>query len=300
MAQPRRQQEGFSSVTSGRVEWKGPGGDVLPFRSNAEILDFLRSARVIKVERKKLSGVTRPLKMLVGNGRVRAHAVFRYQHREEENARWETGQYTEFLRDTYKSEIAAYELSLLLGLDTVPPTVPWTMKRRPGSLQIFIEGARPGWHPLENTKPADPELWEKHRETMRVFDALIHNVDRHEGNMLVDPAGRVWWIDHSRAFGRERDLNEPELVQRCDRRLWEALKKIDPTAISQRMAPFMSGREIEALLDRRERLIALIERRISEHGEAAVLYSTDPAREPGGAATTSPADDQIIMLQAAR
>ncbi|HUP49464.1 MAG TPA: metallophosphoesterase [Thermoanaerobaculia bacterium] len=257
------------------IVWRGPDDTTLPFRTSAEVAGFLRDARVVKVYRKKLYGVTRPLKILVRNGSVRAHAVFRAHHREEENAYWESGKFTEFLRDTYLSEIAAYQLSLLLGLDTVPPTVPWQMKRQRGALQLFIEKARPGWHPDEVEQPNDPERWAMESDRMLVFDALIGNTDRHESNMLVDSAGKVWWIDHSRSFGRERDL-PADRIQRCERRMWESLKALDPGVMAERLAPYMSPRELDALLERHKRLLALIEQRIAERGEGAVLYTIDP------------------------
>ncbi len=255
--------------------WLGPEEKPLPFRTSEEVANFLRGAKVVKVHRKKLGGVTKPQKVLVENGGIRVNAVFRSLHREEENSKWESGAFTEFLRDTYLSEIAAYELSRLLGLDTVPPTVPWRMGRRPGSLQLWIEKAERGYHPDETRKPPDPVRWQMERDRMRPFDALIMNGDRHEGNMLIDPTGKVWWIDHSRAFLRERDLIEPHLIKRCERGFYQRLKEIDPKVIAERMAPYMSQLEIDALLDRRLKLIALIESRIAAEGESAVLFTLE-------------------------
>ena len=110
---------------------------------------------------------------------------------------------------------------------------------------------------------------------MRPFDALIANGDRHPGNMLVDSRGKVWWIDHSRAFLRERDLIEPDLIRRCERGFYERLKAVDPKVIADRMAPYMSEHEIDALLDRRLKLIDLIDTRIAAEGEPAVLFTFD-------------------------
>ncbi|HEX7705278.1 MAG TPA: metallophosphoesterase [Thermoanaerobaculia bacterium] len=257
------------------VVWRGPESTTLPFRSATEVADFLSNSKVVKVYRQKLPGATKPTKVLVENGRVKAHGVFRGHHREQEDTHWETGEYTEFLRDTHLSELAAYQLSLLLGLDTVPPTVPWQLKRQRGALQLWIENARPGWHPSESEQPSDPERWAMELDKLLVFDALIGNVDRHEGNMLVDSAGKLWWIDHSRTFGRERNL-PADRIQRCERKLFASLKALDPALVAERLAPYMSPREVEAFLDRRTKLIALIEQRITERGEQAVLYTIEP------------------------
>lgn len=93
--------------------------------------------------------------------------------------------------------------------------------------------------------------------------------------MLVDSTGKVWWIDHSRAFLRERDLFEADLIKRCERRFYEQLKAVDPKVIAERMAAYMGEREIEALLDRRTKVIALIEERIAADGESAISFDME-------------------------
>jgi hypothetical protein len=256
-----------------RLVWRGPDETELPFLSPVEVSAFLRDAKTVKVDRKRLGGVTKPQKLLIENGKVRARAVFRSLHREAENATWETGVFTEFLRDSWKSEIAAYELALLLGIDRVPPTVPWRLKNVDGSLQLWIENARAGWHTHEAEQPADPHLWQRHLDSVRVFDALIANIDRHPANLLVDASGRVWWIDHTRAFGRERELVEGAAIERCERRLWNAIRTADPAAIASTLEPYMSEREIDALLQRREKLIEHLQTRIEKEGEEGVLFT---------------------------
>jgi hypothetical protein len=257
------------SVPAG--SWLGPNNSILPFRTAEEVTAFLRTAQLVEVDKKKLSGVTKPQRVIVEGGGVRARAVFRALHREEENAKWEDGTFTEFLRDSYHSEIAAYELAVLLGLDTVPPTVSWQLDGQPGALQIYIEKARAGFHPAEAEKPADPVRYGLEMDLMRPFDALIANIDRHEGNMLVDSRGKLWWIDHTRSFGRDRVLVNGDSIQRCDRVLWERLKTLDAATVTARLAPHMSAKEIDALLVRRDLLIARIEKLIAEKGEGAVL-----------------------------
>jgi len=257
-------------------DWLGPGGTSLPFRTSEEVAGFLREAKVVEVSKKSLPGTTKPRKVVVENGGVRANTVFRSFHKVYYNTKWDTGKFTKFLRDSYRNEIAAYELSLLLGLDTVPPTVPWRLGGREGALQLWIENAEPGYHAKEARQPADVARWLNERAKMRAFDALIENVDRNVGNMLIDSAGKVWWIDHTRAFGRRRDLEDAELVTRCERGLFERLKTADPKVIAERMQAHMTQLEIDALLERRLKLIALIEQRIAANGQSAVLFTLEP------------------------
>ncbi|HUP47055.1 MAG TPA: hypothetical protein VM779_16230 [Thermoanaerobaculia bacterium] len=255
--------------------WIGANDTPLPFQNVDEIAAFLRAAKVVRMERKRLPGITKPRKVLLDKNGVRAWAVFRSLHREEENAKWETGEFTEFLRDSYLSDIAAYELSRILDVDSIPPTVLWKMGRRSGSLQIWVENATLGYRDYEVRKPPDPERWQRELQRMKVFDALIGNLDRHPGNMLVDSNERVWWIDHTRALGRERELFQPEQIERCERRLYERLKSADPAVITERLSPYMSQREIDALLERRMKLVALIDDLIAAKGEASVLYTLE-------------------------
>lgn len=249
--------------------WLGPDGRALPFQSGEEVTAFLRDAKVVKVVKKNLGGVTDAQKLLVENGGVQAHAVFRSFDRLYLKV-------TPYVHDSYRNELAAYELSRLLGLETVPPTVAWKMGRRSGSLQLWIENGQPGYHAKDkDRRPADLDRWLDEREKMRVFDALIENVDRNVGNMLVDPTGRVWWIDHTRSFGRQRKIEEPQRITRCERALFERLKAADPSIIAERLSPYIDGPEVEALLDRRTKLLALIESRIAKSGEAEVLFTLE-------------------------
>ena len=267
---------GLLSLLLAALVWLGPDGTPLPFGSPEELAAFLREARVVEVSKKRLKGITQPRKVLIERDGVRANAVFRSVNAVYDNSKWDDGRFTTYIRDSYQNEIAAYELSLLLGLDTVPPTVPWKLRREKGSLQLWIEKAEPGYNPLKEARqPPDMQRWILERVKMRLFDILIENVDRNVGNMLVDSTGKVWWIDHTRAFGRKRDLEDADRITQCERQLFEGLKAADPRTIAERLSAYVQPREIEALLERRRRLIALIEERIAADGEEAVLFSLD-------------------------
>jgi hypothetical protein len=259
--------------------WIGQGGAPLPFASASEVASFLSGAKLVSVDRKRLGGATKPRRVLVENGGVRARAVFRSFHREAENAHWESGWFTEYLRDSYKTEIAAYELGLLLGMDNIPPTVPWRLKREQGALQLWMEKTKTGWDVRadEEVDAPDKERWKKQVETMHLFDALVRNADRHPGNMLVDADWKLWLIDHSRTFGREKNLEHSEPVVRCGRRLFESLRRLDRALVTERLSPYIGPLEIEALFIRRDLIIDLLEGRIQEHGEEAVLFDEQTA-----------------------
>ena len=95
---------------------------------------------------------------------------------------------------------------------------------------------------------------------VRVFDQLIHNVDRNLGNLLITSGWRVWMIDHSRAFRWNRELREPKNLTRCDRRLLERLRALDPRVLESRLGEHLGDREMEGLLARRDLIVAHFEK----------------------------------------
>lgn len=251
-------------------QWLGPRGKPLPFQTYGEVEQFLRTSRFVSANRKRLYGITKPRKVLVENGRLRANAVFRSSHVEKENAYWEDGNFTEYLLDSYRAEVAAYELGLLIGVDNIPPTVPWKLKGETGALQIFIEDASP---PSDNYQPRDPVRWSHQMEMIHVFDGLVQNLDRHAGNLLIDPDGNLWMIDHTRSFGRGKSIHNAEKIRRCDRRVWERLKALDPETVRARLSPYLGPKEIDALLVRKHELIRLLQSKIDAEGEERILFT---------------------------
>ena len=108
---------------------------------------------------------------------------------------------------------------------------------------------------------------------MWVFDNLINNIDRTQENFVFDSQWNLWYIDHTRAFGRNRQLPSPERVKRCSRRLLQALRELDEAEVRRVLRPFMGSSEITGLLHRRQLLLTLIGEKLAEQGEGRVLFS---------------------------
>ena len=125
----------------------------------------------------------------------------------------------------------------------------------------------------DNLKAPDKVLWSKQIWNMRVFDNLIYNTDRNQGNILIDRNWKVWLIDHTRAFRREKELRNPGLIVQCGRKLWEKLKSLDEQVVRERLKKFLSSYEIKALLRRRDKLVQHIQKLIEERGENKVLFT---------------------------
>src|SRR5437868_3697587 len=78
----------------------------------AEIEDYLRTAEIIKID-ETAQGVTHPKKATLKPGGPVAMLAFKAIP---------SGTYDEGFRESYKAEIAAYEVDKLIRLDMVPPT----------------------------------------------------------------------------------------------------------------------------------------------------------------------------------
>ena len=179
--------------------------------------------------------------------------------------------------DSYRYNIAAYRMARALGIDNVPVSV----KRRVGGRDAAVtwwlddvvmdEGDR-----LERRAGADAALYVlQQRRRMRVFDELIWNWDRNTGNMLWTSDWTLWMIDHTRAFRRGHELRVPSELLRIERSLLDALRTLTIEGVREAMDGVLRVSEIEALMARRDLLLAHYDTRIAERGRDFVLYTIE-------------------------
>ena len=99
-------------------------------------------------------------------------------------------------------EVAAYELSRLLGWDIVPPTVECDGPHGEGSLQLYV-----AHDPAEHYFVLrDDEALAEQLVRLAVFDLLANNADRKGGHILCDDARRLWAIDNGLCFHAQEKL----------------------------------------------------------------------------------------------
>ena len=205
-------------------------------------------------------GVTKPKKALFAPGGLALAAAVKHLPSGQRNGFWES----------YKSEIAAYELDRLLGLEMVPVTI----ERRVGSdlaaVQLWVERCKLLKDVNQSACPR-PSDWAKQVCRQRVFDDLIANIDRNAGNLLIDPEWNLILIDHSRAFASSKMPFEKQTT-RIDREFFERLKALDRAALDAHVRPWVLGDgNIRDLLKRRDLIVARFEALARERGEAAVF-----------------------------
>ena len=237
----------------------------LPFEAAEEILDFLVHAEVVG-QKELSSGSTKPWRLDLEQDGVRARAIFR-------TIDAETGRELRKVSDHYRHEVAAWEVARLLGLDLVPPAALRSWDGKKGSIQLWVENARSETDRIQaNISHGDRQQIEILKQRMHVFDALIYNFDRNTGNLLFDKLGRLWLVDHTRAFKIEGDLPEDAKLDRCERNLWHALRNLDKKQLKQATRPYLEPLQMAALVERLSVLQEHFASRIEELGEEQVLY----------------------------
>jgi len=247
--------------------WIGPDGEPLPFQNHDEVLEFLRTAQVVNREPTS-KGINKPAVLTLEANGVQARAILREVAREKRRVRIGERFYFHFL-DSYAHECAAYELARRLGLGFVPPAVSRGIGR-PGSVQLWIEGARDPTD--EGFRPKSPMGWMKQVWDKDLFDNLILNVDRSPGNMLVGPNDELWLVDHTRAFQPNPELLAPEALQKINRKVWDRLEAMDDDELKDVVREFLGADQLMGLLERRELLREKVGELVAKSGEDAVFY----------------------------
>jgi len=241
--------------------------------SDATIENFLLKANVIKKKTSK-KGVTGAIQATLSDGTLTHDAQI--QTVDLSKTVFEAGAHTELnFKDTYRFNIGAYRLARLLDMDNVPMSV----KRRHDGKDaaftwwiddvMFDEEGRMKQQPVQGP---DPNRTAKQNANRLVFDELIQNRDRNQGNLVWTKDWKLWLIDHTRAFRLGKDLMKPEQLGRIDGALLARLRTLTIEAMTKSMGDVMQKDEMNAVLTRRDKLVKHFEDRIATRGEAAVLF----------------------------
>jgi hypothetical protein len=222
---------------------------------NEEFESFLRAAPFQRFEDVPI-GVTRPRRGYFDPGGLAVSAAWKVLPPGRSNGYWES----------YKSEIAAYELDKLLGMDMVPPVVEKRWKGERGAAVLWVQPVRP-WKEAE--PQPKPDKWNREAVRMKMFDNLIGNIDRNAGNLLVDPDWNLYLIDHSRAFVTDTKLRV-EMV-RIDRVIWERMLALDEPTLMRALGQWLDSGAIRAMLKRRDAMQLVVNRLLKNGGEASVF-----------------------------
>jgi hypothetical protein len=242
--------------------------------SKEEVRRFLLTATIIQSERIG-KGLTNPWRLKLSADGLTHNASFQDVDIRTQEAGFAGGGRELNFADSFHYNIAAYELASLLEIDDmVPITVEreWDGKR--GSLSWWVDDVK--MDEDERVKqaviPPDTHAWNNQMHRVRVFSQLIYDTDRNLQNVLITGDWKIWIIDFTRAFRTVRKLPEVEDLAKCDRGLYSRLQELNKETVSRAVGDHLTKWEVEALMARRDLIIAHFQKLIKETGEAKILY----------------------------
>src|SRR5437762_2522723 len=237
-----------------------------PTLTKEQIRQFLLTAKVVKSEHTK-KGITDPWRLTLTDGTLTHDASF--QAIDEHTVRKQLARGTELnFVDSYKYNIAAYQLAELLGLDDMLPVyVERKWKGDAGSLSW--------WLPVkmdeeerhkQNLVAPDADAWNKQMYKVRVLDQLVYDNDPNLTNVLIREDWKIWRIDFNRSFRTFKDLRNPGDLVRCDQRLFEKLKALDANQLAEKTKHYLTKDEVKAVMTRRDKIVDRFQKLIAEKG----------------------------------
>ncbi len=238
-----------------------------------EQMHFLLTAKII-ADKGAPKGITAPRRLTLSDGNITHDAAFQTVNERKAIFRGESGRTEMNFVDSYRYNLAAWELADLLGLaDMMPATVERKWKGKKGSLSWWVPTLMDEAERLrKKVEPPDVEAWNQQMYLMRVFSQLVYDTDRNLGNVLIGRDWKLYMIDFTRAFRLFHDLENPKNLVKCSRALLESLRRLDAARVAERAGRYLSKPEIQGVMKRRDRIVAVFDKLISERGETEVLF----------------------------
>ena len=240
-----------------------------------QMAQFLRKAKVIRAIQTG-KGVTSPYRFTLSDGTMVHDGSFQSIDEYKATKTFDNGKTEMNFRDSYKYNIAAYQLARLLGLgDMMPVTVERKWKGKIGSLSWWLPAKMDEEKRLsEHIQPPEPNDWNQRIYKVSVFSQLVYDTDRNYGNLLISENWHVWMIDFSRGFRRYTTLEDPKKLIMCDRQLLERLRRLTAAELKEKTKDWLIEPEIKGVMARRDLIVEYFETLIAEKGEKAVLYDS--------------------------
>ena len=240
--------------------------------SPGEMEAFLLKAKILS-SKAAGAGVTGSLRAKLSDGKITHDA--HVQTVDIAKPVFEAGQHTELnFKDSYRYNIAGYRLARLLGIDTVPMSVERNVNGKQAAVTWWVDDFQmdeKGRLQKQSMGP-NPLRTSNQIQLMRIWDELIQNRDRNQGNIIWTSDWTMWLIDHTRAFRLGKDLMKPSELTRCDRGLLTRLKALTAESVEKAVGDSLAKGERDAVLERRDRIVKHFEDRVAKLGEATVFF----------------------------
>lgn len=250
-----------------------PVAQETPALSKEQMREFLLNADIVK-NRPVPKGVTRPVRLTLSDGTLTHDAVFQSYDQTKAMQELQGARSEINFVDSYRYNLAAYGLAELLAVDDMMPVhVERKWNGKTGSLSWLVPTLmEEGERLKKKIPPPDSEAWNRQMFTVRIFNQLVYDTDPNLTNILITPEWKIVRIDFTRAFRRWKELKSPADLQRCNRQLLERLKRLTVEQVEEKTKRYVSRWEIEALMIRRDKIVAHFEKLIAEKGEEKILY----------------------------
>jgi hypothetical protein len=246
----------------------------VPLRGE-EAVAFLANAEVVgEPEAFDEAALTGPVRVTLSDGERTFRGIFKHENTRYPEFRFSDGRVVEDARDSYRHEIAAYELDRLLGLDIVPPCVERKIGSRTGSLCFWVEGSMTeAERRMQGLRSSDPEKYKGQLREIELFQQLIADLDYSDlRNLIVDDKLHIHKVDSSMAFDSDRELLTKLFSSQLSRRLIDALEALDKATLNEALEPWLAKDQRNALWERRNRILKHAAKLVDEYGEDEILY----------------------------
>jgi hypothetical protein len=252
--------------------WKALAADEEPLNKE-QIKQFLQTADIVK-SKQSGKGVTHPWRLTLSNGTITHDASFQAVDERKPKMDLGNGRIELDFVDSYKYNIAAYEIAELVGLDSmVPVYVERKWQGKTGSLSWWLPIKMDDAERFEKKiEPPDSDKWNKQMFCIRVLDELVYDTDPNLTNVLIGEDWSVYRVDFSRAFRKSKDLRGEKNLVKCDRQLFEKLKALKADEVAEKTRRYLTKDEINAVMARRDKIVAKFQSLIAQKGEKEIMY----------------------------
>lgn len=239
--------------------------------SCAEMEEFLRLGTVGAL-RNIPKGVTLPRRATVEYKGMKHDAAI--QTVDISKSEYKTAAGTELnFRDSWKYNVAGYELAKILELNMVPPYVERSVGGAAASLSWWVNDTMMEYDRYrQKIEVPDKDSWNKQMYAVRVLHELVYDTDPNLTNILITKDWQIWVIDFTRAFRLYKTVRDPKNLVQCDRRLLAKLRTLDKDRLQEKLGRWLTKSEINALIGRAGKIAEFFDKEVAAKGEGAVLF----------------------------
>ena len=247
--------------------------DDRPQLTKEQIKQFLLTAKVVNVHYSN-KGVTNTKRLTLSDGTITHDASFQSIDEHQTMKQFADGKSEVRFVDSYKYNIAAYELAELIGFDDMMPVyVERKYEGQPGSLSWWLPVKMDEAERLkQKLDPPDQDAWNKQMYKIRVFDELVYDNDPNLTNVLISADWKIWRIDFTRAFRLQHALKYPKNLVRCDRQLLAGLRALNADELAGKTKSYLTKDEVQGVMARRDIIVHFFDKEVAQKGEKEVLY----------------------------